>query len=164
MGKGEIACNEQFLLFPQCFLPIWGSLCHLRKIWNCRLHTLSIWKSKNFVVLERVNCFFTVDDTRSFSGQFRSRSDFTECAVWSLIYTVHIFNLDFNWIFSSSCNGSVFIVNKKTQFIYSVVKELKLNLVADMYQVGSRWHRSKIKLHILCNLILIYVIRKRLPR
>ena len=21
-GKGEIACNEQFLLFPQCFLPI----------------------------------------------------------------------------------------------------------------------------------------------
>ena len=21
MGKGEIACNEQFLLFPQCFLP-----------------------------------------------------------------------------------------------------------------------------------------------
>ena len=23
MGKGEIACNEQFLLFPQCFLPLW---------------------------------------------------------------------------------------------------------------------------------------------
>ena len=22
VGKGEIACNEQFLLFPQCFLPI----------------------------------------------------------------------------------------------------------------------------------------------
>ena len=21
VGKGEIACNEQFLLFPQCFLP-----------------------------------------------------------------------------------------------------------------------------------------------
>ena len=23
MGKGEIAGNQQFLLFPQCFLPIW---------------------------------------------------------------------------------------------------------------------------------------------
>ena len=23
VGKGEIAQNEQFLLFPQCFLPIW---------------------------------------------------------------------------------------------------------------------------------------------
>ena len=23
VGKGEIARNEQFLLFPQCFLPIW---------------------------------------------------------------------------------------------------------------------------------------------
>ena len=22
VGKEEIACNEQFLLFPQCFLPI----------------------------------------------------------------------------------------------------------------------------------------------
>ena len=22
MGKGEIAHNEQFLLFPQCFLPV----------------------------------------------------------------------------------------------------------------------------------------------
>ena len=21
-GKGEMACNEQYLLFPQCFLPI----------------------------------------------------------------------------------------------------------------------------------------------
>ena len=23
-GKGEIACNEQFLLFPQCFLKLSG--------------------------------------------------------------------------------------------------------------------------------------------
>ena len=22
VGKGEIACNEQFLLSPQCFLPV----------------------------------------------------------------------------------------------------------------------------------------------
>ena len=26
-GKGEIARNQQFLLFPQCFLPIWRPLC-----------------------------------------------------------------------------------------------------------------------------------------
>ena len=25
VGKGEIARNEQFLLFPQCFLPIWNN-------------------------------------------------------------------------------------------------------------------------------------------
>ena len=25
VGKGEIARNEQFLLFPQCFLPFFGS-------------------------------------------------------------------------------------------------------------------------------------------
>ena len=28
VGKGEIARNKQFLLFPQCFLPIWITLYH----------------------------------------------------------------------------------------------------------------------------------------
>ena len=47
--KGEIARNEQFLLFPQCFLPIWIIFFHFRQIWNCRLQTLSVWKSLKFV-------------------------------------------------------------------------------------------------------------------
>ena len=28
VGKGEIARNEQFLLFPQCFLILWRTYCH----------------------------------------------------------------------------------------------------------------------------------------
>ena len=32
VGKGEIARNEQFLLFPQCFLPIWRTFCHFKQI------------------------------------------------------------------------------------------------------------------------------------
>ena len=28
VGKGEIAHNKQFLLFPQCFLPILRTFCH----------------------------------------------------------------------------------------------------------------------------------------
>ena len=32
VGKGEIAPNEQFLLFPQCFLPVWITFCHFRQI------------------------------------------------------------------------------------------------------------------------------------
>ena len=28
VGKGEIARNEQFPLFPQCFLAVWRSLSH----------------------------------------------------------------------------------------------------------------------------------------
>ena len=53
-GKGEIARNEQFLLFPQCFLPVWRTFCHLQQNWNCCLQTLSVWKSLKFVVWERV--------------------------------------------------------------------------------------------------------------
>ena len=26
--RGEIALHEQFLLFPQCFLPVWRTLNH----------------------------------------------------------------------------------------------------------------------------------------
>ena len=50
VGKGEIARNEQFLLFPQCFLLFWKTFFHFRQIWNCRLQTLSVWKSLKFVV------------------------------------------------------------------------------------------------------------------
>ena len=32
VGKGEIARNEQFLLFPQCFIPVWIAVCHFRQI------------------------------------------------------------------------------------------------------------------------------------
>ena len=52
--KGEIARNEQFFLFPQCFLPIWRTFCQFHLIWNCRLQTLSVWKSLKFVIWERV--------------------------------------------------------------------------------------------------------------
>ena len=50
VGKGEIARNEQFLLFPQCFLAVWRTFCHVHQVQNCRLQTLSVWKSLKFVV------------------------------------------------------------------------------------------------------------------
>ena len=49
--------NEQFLLFPQCFLPILKSFCHFHWIQNCRLQTLSVWKSLKFVIWERVKWY-----------------------------------------------------------------------------------------------------------
>ena len=52
--KGEIARNKQFLLFPQCFLPFQGTCNYFHQIQNCRLQTLSVWKSLKFVVWERV--------------------------------------------------------------------------------------------------------------
>ena len=32
VGKGEIARNEQFLLFPQYFLPVWIAFFPFRQI------------------------------------------------------------------------------------------------------------------------------------
>ena len=53
VGKGEIVHNEQFLLFSQCFLPIWRTFCHFHQIWNCHLQTLLVWKSLKCGVWER---------------------------------------------------------------------------------------------------------------
>ena len=36
--------------FPQCILSFWRTFCHFHLIQNCRLQTLSIWKSLKFVV------------------------------------------------------------------------------------------------------------------
>ena len=52
-GKRKIAHNEQFLIFPQCFLPIWRTFGHFYQILKSRLQTLSFWKSPKFVFWER---------------------------------------------------------------------------------------------------------------
>ena len=42
VGKAEIARNEQFLLFPQCFLPFWRTSCHFCQILTYCLRSLSV--------------------------------------------------------------------------------------------------------------------------
>ena len=55
--KREIACNEQFLLFPQCFQTLWRTFSHVYQISNIYLQTLSVLESLKFVIWERVNPF-----------------------------------------------------------------------------------------------------------
>ena len=54
VGKGEIARNEQFLLFPQCFQCVWRTFGYFYQILNCHLQSLRKWKGLKFVVWERV--------------------------------------------------------------------------------------------------------------
>ena len=69
VGKGEIARNEQFLLFPQCFLPVWRSFCHFHQIGQCRLQPLSVLKSLKFVVLEMVKLSAVKETTSYFADR-----------------------------------------------------------------------------------------------
>ena len=64
VGKGEIARNEQFLLFPQFFLPFRRTFRHFRLTKHRHLQALSIWKGLKFVVWERVKEF--VDENFKF--------------------------------------------------------------------------------------------------
>ena len=64
MGKGEIARNEQFLLFPQCFQK-----------------ASFLGASKGVIVWEWVNSFLTFDDMGSSCVHCRSRSDYEKRAV-----------------------------------------------------------------------------------
>ena len=54
----EIARNEQFLLFPQCFLPFSRTSYHFHWIRNCHLQTLLVWKNLKLVVWERIKMIF----------------------------------------------------------------------------------------------------------
>ena len=51
VGKGEIDCNKQFLLFPQHFYYSFGELF---TIFLCCLQTLSVGESLKWEVWERV--------------------------------------------------------------------------------------------------------------
>ena len=62
VGKKEIACIKQFLLFPQCFFYSYEELSDIFikfKIVFCTF--FSVWKSKKFVVWERLILFKTRD-------------------------------------------------------------------------------------------------------
>ena len=56
--KGEITRNDQFLLFPQGFLPIWKTFCHFHHICNFHLQTLSVWKSLKLSFGKGLNIFY----------------------------------------------------------------------------------------------------------
>ena len=46
--KGEIACNKQFLLFSQCFLPYMSLIFHFKCTLKCHLKFVSVWTSLKF--------------------------------------------------------------------------------------------------------------------
>ena len=46
VGKEEIAHNEQFLLFPQCFLPIWRTLLFTSNLKLSSANSLSLEEFK----------------------------------------------------------------------------------------------------------------------
>ena len=85
MGKGENAGNQHFLLFSQCFLTYQREKSSLEQHVICHLKMLSIWKSPEFIVWERVKplhhnemyCFTPIIALASGADQTQT----TKCAV-----------------------------------------------------------------------------------
>ena len=78
VGKGEIALNEQFLLFPVSSTLLDNSI---NQIWNCCLQPLSFWKNLKFFIWEGVNRAWSI----SFGSSF--------CQVARFIYVTNIWFL-----------------------------------------------------------------------
>ena len=55
---GEIACNKQFLLFLQCFLPSMVFHFQFKCTLKCCLYFVSIWISQKICRLEMVGTWF----------------------------------------------------------------------------------------------------------
>ena len=115
VGKGEIAHNEQFLLFPQCFLPIWRTFCHFHQIQNCHLQTLSVWKSLKFVIWERVNsksndntCISDLSKFKAFSNKLKCCTNYEICVWKGSKHAVNILLVTSTFYFSQGVpRGSV---------------------------------------------------------
>ena len=86
VGKGEIARNEQFLLFLQCFLPVWRTFCHFHQSQNCRLQSLTVWKSLKSVVWERVKSWISFQS----KGKKPLFVQFVLESIWSVYESVMV--------------------------------------------------------------------------
>ena len=53
--KEKLLVTSNFSFSPPCFLFVWRTFSHFHQTQNCRLQTLSVWKSLKVVVWERVN-------------------------------------------------------------------------------------------------------------
>ena len=127
----ENAGNQHVLHFPLCFLPfkikvqfqshIQSDVCkclRFRQVQNfCRL--VKDWRNKHMYVSHLTLSVLSTTQGCFVDGE--SRSDCTECAVWSLIYTVHSFILDYtcNCIVSLSYSRTVFLAIVKGKLIYT---------------------------------------------
>ena len=52
--KEKLLVTSNFSFSHSVFYPFWTTFFHFHQIQNCRLQTLSVWKSLKFVVWERV--------------------------------------------------------------------------------------------------------------
>ena len=52
--KEKLLMTSSFSFSHSVFYPFWRTFCHFHKTQNCRLQTLSVWKSLKFVVRKRV--------------------------------------------------------------------------------------------------------------
>ena len=65
--KGEIACNKQFLLFPQCFLLYIALIFHFKCNQKCRLQFTLISTSLKFCGLVLNNANYQAHIHQAFS-------------------------------------------------------------------------------------------------
>ena len=58
VGKGEIACNEQFLLFPLCVQPIWRTLSFFSNLTLLSANSSSLEESRIYHLGKSKSPFF----------------------------------------------------------------------------------------------------------
>ena len=87
--KGEIACNKQFLLFLQCFLPYMVLIFHFKCILKCCLQFISILTSLKFcrLVKSQQNALAGLAELGTMCDQERSCSIIQDNGI-SAAYTI----------------------------------------------------------------------------
>ena len=103
-------CHSVFYLFEELF-------CYFCQLWNCRLQTLSVWKSLKCVVWERVKLLFEEMHFSLHSGNRYIKLRTISCLTIKWTILIHYPNLLKFWILefleiSTLLNHSVTIDNR----------------------------------------------------
>ena len=86
--KGEIACNKQFLLFLQCFLPYMAQIFNFKCILKCHLQFVSIWTSLKFCCLVMVTVYQTIPTFNDLEKEGFCKSNQQVTSIFSFCHTV----------------------------------------------------------------------------
>ena len=75
--KEKLLVTSHFSFSHSVFYPFWTTFFHFHQFQNCRLQTLSVWKSQKFAVWERVNNIFQDSFNKILSQQVTPDRSYT---------------------------------------------------------------------------------------
>ena len=145
VGKGEIARNEQFFLFPQCFLSVWRTFC----LFLIKFQIANSLRSETSKI-----CFFgkvkTVLELRflSITKNSYKTDSFSDCKTRALSPTVNLLTVPYSYInflahLSTPCSDWAIMIDQCPASVRPFVNNYLKKISSETgQQISMKLHRN----------------------